>query len=352
MSASSSWENLDFESRHLQDKLHIQVDVWDLIGRRKIKMVAPRVSVVMSTFNDEATVGAAIKSIQRQAFSDWEFVVVNDGSSDETSKRVREFAIEDSRIRLLEQGNRGLTEALIVGCHAARGELIARQDADDWSFPDRLQHQANAFASDPGLGFVSCGAESVVANGVCLEAIVPDLDSETATYQLSRERKGPPAHGTVMFRKQVFDQVGGYRKAFYYGQDSDLWLRMAEVSRFGYVPTILYRFLRSPNSISGNQRSVQREFGLLAEQCAEARRACLSEQQYLDKAMALTQEIRVRVRDVGDVARDSMAMNYLLGSQLVVQGRREGRPFLWHVLKRRPLHLRAWFRLLQSVVRR
>src|SRR5262245_10874644 len=119
-------------------------------------MTAPVVSVVIGTYNDAGCLSAAIDSIRAQTFGDWELIVVNDGSTDGTAALLDRYAAADHRISVILQANAGLTQALIRGCAAARGAYIARQDADDISYPLRLQRQVEALAAKPDVGLVSC----------------------------------------------------------------------------------------------------------------------------------------------------------------------------------------------------
>ena len=101
----------------------------------------PAVSVVMSCYNASRFLAEAIESILRQTFTDFEFIIIDDGSTDDTLDIIRTYAQTDPRIVVIEKANTGLADSLNVGIGAARGEWIARQDADDVSFPDRLFHQ-------------------------------------------------------------------------------------------------------------------------------------------------------------------------------------------------------------------
>src|SRR5215472_5045758 len=98
----------------------------------------PEVSVVMSVYNNAPDLARTLDSILSQEGVDFEFIVVNDGSSDQSGQILNKYAQRDSRLRIIHQENAGLTRALIRGCDVARGEYIARQDAGDFSLPDRL----------------------------------------------------------------------------------------------------------------------------------------------------------------------------------------------------------------------
>ncbi|WP_436714937.1 glycosyltransferase family 2 protein [Roseiconus lacunae] len=317
----------------------------------------PRVSVVMSCFNDETTIKKSLRSIQRQTLLDWELIVINDGSTDQSGTILDEAASQDARIRVVHQANVGLTRALIRGCDLAQAPFIARQDADDESAPARLEQQLDRIQSDAKIGFVSCFTDYVGPEGEFMCRVRRPQDDCVATHQLLNDRVGPPAHGTVMFRRQTYVNVGGYRAPFYFAQDADLWLRMAEVSHVSYLEDVLYRFTFRPESITGTRRDIQARFGILGQQCRLARQNGQDEQPILEQAERLTLQVR---RDFTlDASASSWRKNvqsvntdYLIGSQLVRN--RDGRAvcYLKRVLRRHPSHLRSWYRLLQSYTNR
>lgn len=305
----------------------------------------------MSAYNDADRVACAVESILAQTFRDWEFVVVDDGSTDRTGEILDDLAVAEPRLRVVHQQNTGLTRALIFGCEQAHGENIARQDSDDWSHPERLAEQVKLLESDPGIGFVSCWTEYVGPEDQPLEVVRRPEDSREATSRLLNHRLGPPAHGSVMFRKSIYKQVGGYRLEFHFAQDSDLWLRMAEHAKIAYAQQVLYRFVRSPSSISGRLSQIQHQFGELGQQCRKARASGSSEEGFLLQAAELSHRLRTSETSTdGNSASGGVAMMYLIGSQLVQNGDARARAYLWPVLRRKPWHWRAWVRLTQSVV--
>ena len=316
----------------------------------------PLVSVVMSAYNDADCVGEAVASIRGQTFADWELIVVDDGSTDRTGEVLADLARKEPRLRILTQANAGLTSALIAGCEIAHGRHIARQDADDRSHPDRLARQVALLESDPALGFVSCFADYVAPGGEYLYTVTrPECVAE-ATDGLLNRRLGPPAHGTVMFRRDLYRSVGGYRAAFHFAQDCDLWLRLGERAQLAYVPDRLYSAARSPESTSGAMRPIQARFGVLANACRAARAAGESEEPTLREATALAAEVReMLAADAGPAAarlrataRSRDQSRYLIGSQLASNRDRRAAHYLLPVLRRRPWMLKGWLRLLQS----
>jgi len=306
------------------------------------------VSVVMSVYNGGRYLRDSVESVLGQSFGDFEFLIVNDGSTDGSRDILAEYERQDGRIRVIDQENTGLTMALIRGCGEARGRYIARQDADDLSHHHRLAEQAALLERDPAVGFVSCWAQYIGPEGELLEKVTRPADPQEATRLLLDERQGPPAHGSVMFRASAYHELGGYRRQFYYAQDSDLWLRMAERVCIAYVPEVLYQYRREMDSVSGQYRPVQMEFGVLGQQCRAARRDGRCEEPYLKRAGDLAEQIRLDRRNGTSNGSRGTQMAYLIGSRLARQGDRRAARYLWQVLCHRPWHWRAWVRLVQS----
>ncbi len=291
-----------------------------------------------------------------QTLRNWELVIIDDGSTDSTPDILRRLAEQDSRVRVRSQSNAGLTLALIRGCAEARSDFIARQDADDLSLPRRLELQYELLRTCPEVGFVSCFADYIGPESEYLSTVVRPADPGEATRRLLDELMGPPAHGTVMFRKSVYQAVGGYRPQFYYAQDSDLWLRMAEVSQVTYVQESGYQFRWHGSSITGTGRALQSEFGRLGQECRNARRQGMSEAPFLAEADLLRRTIIAQrmspnpFSEKPSVRHSQLAMNYFIGTQLVLNKDVRARAYLQSVLRERPWHWKAWIRLGQSLI--
>lgn len=311
-------------------------------------MTDPAISIVISIYNDARFIEESINSLLQQTERNFEIVAVNDGSTDSSAEILQQLCRKDNRIRVLTQENQGLTRALINGCNASRGEFIARQDGDDWSHPQRLLKQLEILRDNPEVAFVGCWAEGVTKEGTPLERVERPQDADQATRALRFERQGPPAHGTIMFRRSVYEAVGGYRPEFYFSQDSDLWLRMAEVGRIYYVPEVLYYYRRDAESLSSVRHNIQFEFGEIGQACHSLRLQGGDEAELLQQAARLTEQIRAGQTDsAGDNARIA-ATQYLIGSQLAMNGDRSAVSYLLPVIRRQPWHLKAWIRLVQA----
>jgi glycosyltransferase involved in cell wall biosynthesis len=240
-------------------------------------MKPPDISVVMGVFNNADTLPAALDSILSQEGVDLEFIVVDDGSTDDSAAILDEAARKDPRLKIVHKRNEGLTRALIDGCALATAPWIARQDADDVSLPGRLAALQALVARHPDAVLLASSARCLGPKGEDLRTVRCTTDPDLARKQVLDLRIGPPAHGSAMFLRAAYLAAGGYRAAFYYAQDSDLWMRLAERGGVAYAGEVLYAFRYAADSISGSRRRIQKIFGRLGRKCREARRANRSE---------------------------------------------------------------------------
>src|ERR1041385_9014590 len=234
------------------------------------------ISVVMSVFNGASTLAETIDSVLAQEGVDFEFVIVDDGSTDDSGRIADAYAERDPRVRVIHQPNAGLTRALIVGCAAARGESIARQDAGDISHPRRLLVQKQALDADAGVAFVSCVTQFAGPELEPLYLARPQGAAFRPAFGLDPSlprgmTDGPTSHPSVMFRRDACLRAGGYRAAFYYGQDFDLWYRLAAIGKFQAIDEVLYTARVTPDSISSAARAPQMRIAQLSLAALRAR---------------------------------------------------------------------------------
>jgi glycosyltransferase involved in cell wall biosynthesis len=202
----------------------------------------PKVSVVMPVHNAMPYLDNAVESILGQTFEDFEFVILDDASSDGSRERLREWASRDERIRLIEE-KRNLGPALSSErvARAARAPIVARMDADDIAHPDRLKEQLAVFARYPETGIVACLCDFIDAQDRRVRGF--------ERWRLARRTPLVPfAHGTMMYRRDVFEDVGGYRPECEYWEDQDLVTRMARLAPVMVIPHSLYEFRFSTTS--------------------------------------------------------------------------------------------------------
>jgi glycosyltransferase involved in cell wall biosynthesis len=204
---------------------------------------SPLVSVIMSVHNGERFLGESVDSILRQTFADFEFIIVDDGSTDASHEIIRRYAERDARIVCIRHERKGLTSSLNDAIALARGELFARMDADDIAHPARLQRQIEFLNAHPDC--VAVGSSVVIMDEDGNDIHVDEGPTEHAQIE---ERllagRGALCHPTVMMRASAVRQVGGYREQYHLAQDMDLFLRLGEVGRLANIrePLLRYRW--------------------------------------------------------------------------------------------------------------
>lgn len=215
-------------------------------------MTSPLISVILPVFNAEVTLARSIKSILNQTFLDFELVIINNGSTDQTKNIILGF--KDSRITYLELPNPNLVAALNFGIKHAKGEYIARMDADDYSYPKRLEIQINHLQQNPQIGLVS---GKVNYQGDCKknEGYFRYVDwansiKSTEEIYLSRFQESSLPHPSVMFRKSVGEKYGFYAQGDF-PEDFELWNRwMSHGVRMSKVNEIVLDWHDSPERLS------------------------------------------------------------------------------------------------------
>ena len=207
----------------------------------------PRVSVLMTMFNAARDVGSAVESVRAQTFADFEFIVVDDGSTDDSAALVESCG--DARIRLVRNAaNKGQTACLNQGLALACGEWIARQDADDLSHPARLERQLAAVAEDASLALVGCQAWIIDGAGAFEGTLNLPLGPESIEWAALFEN--PFIHTAAFFRREVVAQLGGYDESFRICQDYELWERVLRRHRGRNLPERLVRYRHTAQSLS------------------------------------------------------------------------------------------------------
>jgi glycosyltransferase involved in cell wall biosynthesis len=201
----------------------------------------PKVTVLMPSYNAEKYLGEAVESILNQTFEDFEFIIINDGSTDKSADIIESYS--DKRIKAIHnQKNIGLIKTLNKGIYLSKGKYIARQDADDISLPDRLKKQVQFLDERPEIAMVGSAAIRINRDGKVLDVIKYPADNKSIKNSLLRQNTF--WHTSVMLRKECLNEVGSYREFFKYIEDYDLWLRISErykVANFS-EPLVKYRF--------------------------------------------------------------------------------------------------------------
>ena len=177
----------------------------------------------MSVYNGERFLKKAIMSILAQTYKDFEFIIINDGSTDNSQQISDEFKGKDQRIRLITRGNKGLIRSLNEGISLANGEYIARMDADDVSKVNRFEEQLE-YMLENNLAISGTWAEGIDTAGNRLNDM--DYPPDVKKIRYFTLLHNPFIHSSVMFKKDIFDKVGGYNKYFKHIEDYELWTRI------------------------------------------------------------------------------------------------------------------------------
>jgi hypothetical protein len=218
---------------------------------------APAISVVMPVYDPPVEMlAAAIESILCQTFGDFEFLILDDGSVDEQTRFYLDLsATRDPRVRVFHEPHRGLTPTLNRGLQLARGEFIARQDADDWSEPHRFSCQAAYLREHPEVALAGADSQLHRADGMPLWR----LRLARTPVELSRAfQKGNPfVHGSTMYRREVALEIGGYREQFPCSQDYDFFWRLAEAGGAVNLDEVLYHYRYTGSAVSAQRAADQ-----------------------------------------------------------------------------------------------
>jgi len=221
------------------------------------KIGGPKISVVMSIYNAAQYLREAIDSILAQTSLDLEFIIINDGSNDSSSDIIKSY--KDPRIIFLEnKSNIGLPKSLNKGIKIAKGNYIARQDADDISIPGRLKYQCDYLDNNPDISLVGSWWEYIDLDSDTFQ-IGQIANNDNLIKKLLIENNIKFPHGSVMLRKSSFNEIGGYDERFRFTQDLDLWLRMSKIFNFACIELPLYKWRVSP-SLNTNKIQAQEHF--------------------------------------------------------------------------------------------
>ena len=222
----------------------------------------PLVTVLMSVFNGETYLKKAIDSILKQSYSDFEFLIINDGSSDKTAEILEHEAKRDSRIKVIDQDNQGLVASLNCGLKKACGQFIARIDADDIAYPHRLEKQVAYMAEHPDLLALGSAITLIDDQGRTLKQI--DYPTGTQEVRSAMMLGSKLAHPAVIMRREQVLQIGAYREACRHAEDYDLWLRLLELGEIDNLDEPLLYYRQHDEKISLKESFAQR----LATECA------------------------------------------------------------------------------------
>jgi glycosyltransferase involved in cell wall biosynthesis len=296
-----------------------------------------KISVVLAVYNDEKHLGESLDSILAQTETDFELIVVDDGSTDGTPSVLQDYARRDARIRIITQANAGLTRALIRGCAEARAPVIARHDSGDLSHPERFSLQLRLMENDVVL--VASATRFVGPEHELLYVVKVDT-AETRESLLTDPADrihGIAGHGSVMFRRDAYLSVGGYREQFHFAQDLDLWVRLAQLGPFAAADEALFTVVVEPGSITTANHDRQMELKRLIVALRDGGPA--------DELLSQAALVRPRKKRL---KRDMAPGFYFIGRCLRRQRDPRARGYFWRTISHDPVHLRAWLSLISG----
>jgi len=268
----------------------------------------PTISVVMAVYNGEKYLRESVESILNQTFKNFEFVIINDGSSDRTQEILESYI--DPRIILIHRKHFGLTKSLNKGISLAKGKYISRQDADDISMPERLEKQISFLEEHKSVALLGTTVKIIDENGSLIH--IRKYPSDSSSIKKGIKEDNCFCHGSVIFRKKHFFELGGYREIFSTAQDYDLWLRFAENFEVANLSTPLYTRRFNPLSVTLKNIVFQRRMGTFARHLASARERGISESSLLkEKEKILNEPLSLAEKRV-IIARYSFAGQLLL----------------------------------------
>lgn len=231
----------------------------------------PLVSVVMPVYDPPlGMLATAIESILTQSFTDFEFLILDDGSKDQQTRFYLDLsATRDERVRVFHEPHRGLTPTLNRGLALARGEFIARQDADDWSEPERFSRQIRYLREHPEVALAGTNSQLHRADGEPLWSLhLPRTQSEISQ---AFQQGNPFVHGSTVFRRELALAIGGYREQFPCSQDYDFFWRLAESGGAVNLDEVLYHYRYTGGAVSAQRAADQARFQRAARMLAQAR---------------------------------------------------------------------------------
>ncbi len=232
--------------------------------------MTPTISLLTTVYNGQRHLEQTLRSALAQTFRDFEYVIVDDGSTDDTPRILQRYADMDARVRVIRQANAGIPRAANAGLAACRAAIIARTDADDLLKPNRLEIQLQHLRRSDAV-CIGTFVDYIDDRGRLLTTIKSPTDND-AIQQALLDGHCSIWHTSSMMRREAIERVGGYDEAFDCALDLDLWLRLGEVGPLGNVPLSLQMYRLHANSVSETKRTRQRERCRLACERAYRRR--------------------------------------------------------------------------------
>jgi glycosyltransferase involved in cell wall biosynthesis len=303
-------------------------------------MTAPIVSVVMPVYNTEMYLADSIGSILAQTFAVWELICVDDGSSDRSLEVLQRYERSDKRIRVVTRPNTGVARARNGGMALARGRYIAVMDSDDVALPERLRRQVD---------YMECHPECVCL-GAAVKWVGPDLmpigdeprSLDHATIDcLTLAGSGSAIRQPVaMFRAEAIRGIGGYRDELTMHEETDLYLRLAEIGRLANLPDILLLYRQRLGSANRTNYVLQEQYKRKVVREARIRRGLPVGSDIVDLKQ-------------GSIQTDDGSGSWASWSHWAFNGGYQdtARRYAWRALRSEPLAASSWKALLRPYLR-
>lgn len=295
--------------------------------------MSPKVSVVMAVYNGEKYLRPAIESILGQTFTDFDFIIVDDGSIDQTPEILKCY--DDGRMRVISQDNQGLAASLNRGIRASSAEYIARLDADDLAAPMRLEKQVEFLDRNPDYVIVGAFMEFITMDGhpIYVQTL---LTSSDEIKESIRAGGTPFLHPCVMFRKRSAFECGLYNEDTPYWEDRDFWRRLAGTGEMANLPICLGKYRIAARAITNQPRKA------LMRRAEILRRAEQGD---------LTDQERQFLKDIvlkKDIAIDRSTYALRVGKAYLQHTNdvRSARRHLWQAVGTWPFNWPAWYNLM------
>lgn len=224
--------------------------------------MTPKISVLMPVYNGEIYLRESINSVLNQTFTDFEFIIIDDGSTDSTWEILTTYTKQDPRIKLFKnEQNIGLTNSLNKGLNLAKGEYIARQDADDVSLPKRFEKQTELLDNSPETILVSCDIDTIDSEGRLIGKIQRSCDPKLVPWYLLFYNH-VAGHSQVMFRRKPVLDLDGYSHVNRYSEDYELWSRLAQIGDIVILPEALLQQRMHSKSLCAERGTAQQVWSL------------------------------------------------------------------------------------------
>ncbi len=209
----------------------------------------------MPVYNSQKYLHQSIESVLQQTFDNFEFLIINDGSTDMSKAIIKKYQGQDRRILLINQENKGITKSLNEGIKKSRGKFIARMDADDICHPDRFEMQLKFFQKNKDIDILGSQVEFIDGNGSVIKPLIQlPLDDLLIKWELIFGT--PLIHPSLMIRKTIFENFGLYDESYLFAQDLAFWRKIAANSKFGNLP---YSFMQIRQQIPSSADKLKKQ---------------------------------------------------------------------------------------------